>query len=268
MTRGKKNAPGCPQPIAENQAFQLRPAQSGKPGVLLIHGFTASPWEMRPLAEHLCGSGYHVAAVRLPGHGTSPEDLCRRRCEEWIAAARETLDILGREVGQVHAMGLSTGTLVCLALAAERELCSMVLLSPFLAMQHRLAPLTGLLRYFRTYQHRELPDHLSPYYYDRRPLNGIYQICRLIGKIKPLLPRITTPTLAINALGDRTVRAESGYALFQRLSSPCREYHMFGPGTGHGLAAPDQPSWQAMLDLILRFLAALDPPRPLKPGAP
>lgn len=250
----KKKSTDFPPPTPENSPFRLEPGTPGKPGVLLIHGFTASPWEMRPLGEILCRAGYPVAAVRMPGHGTCPGDLARRRFEEWVAETRHTYDVLQRDTGRVHAIGLSTGALVALALAAERELCSMVLLSPFLAMLHRLAPFTGLLRYVRKYQHRELPSHLNAYYYDRRPLNGVYQICRLIRHIRPALPQISAPTLAINALGDLTVKVDSGYDLFRRLGSPIKEYHLFGPLTGHGLATPDHPSWHPMLDLILRFL--------------
>lgn len=258
MSRTKKKQQTVSAPRPENQAFRLRPGVSGNPGILLVHGFTASPWEMRPLGNLLYQAGYSVAAVRLPGHGTTPEDLCRRRYEEWLAETCRTYNLLKQETGKVHSIGISTGALVLLALAAEQNLDSLVLLSPFLSMMHRLAPFTGILRHVRTYQSRPLPEHLTDFYYDRRPINGVYQICRLIRHVRAALPQITTPTLAINALGDRTVKAHSGYELFLRLGSPDKEYHMFGPQTGHGLATPDHPSWQPMLDLIQRFLTRAD----------
>ena len=37
--------------------------------VLLIHGFTATPSQMRPLADVLSAEGYAVRGVLLPGHG-------------------------------------------------------------------------------------------------------------------------------------------------------------------------------------------------------
>lgn len=46
-------------------------------GCFLIHGFTATPWEMRFLGERLHSAGRSVRAVQLMGHGTSPEDLER-----------------------------------------------------------------------------------------------------------------------------------------------------------------------------------------------
>ena len=62
----------------ENRSFVCHP----KPPVcntaaLLVHGFTGTPWEMAPLAHRLASDGIMSVAVRLPGHGTSPEDLAQ-----------------------------------------------------------------------------------------------------------------------------------------------------------------------------------------------
>ncbi|MFB6366963.1 alpha/beta hydrolase [Paenibacillus elgii] len=45
--------------------------------LLLIHGFTGSPSEFRRLGYDLNDLGYTVNAVRLPGHGATPEDMIR-----------------------------------------------------------------------------------------------------------------------------------------------------------------------------------------------
>ena len=44
-------------------------------GCLLIHGFTASPQEMRGLGVHLAEQGYSVLGIRLFGHGTQENDM-------------------------------------------------------------------------------------------------------------------------------------------------------------------------------------------------
>ncbi|HAI32163.1 MAG TPA: hypothetical protein DCM48_22015, partial [Thalassospira sp.] len=41
-------------------------------GVLLVHGFLASPAELRELGEKFAAMGHAVMGVRLAGHGTSP----------------------------------------------------------------------------------------------------------------------------------------------------------------------------------------------------
>src|SRR5512139_3475104 len=52
----------------DNLPFYLAPAATAA-AVLLVHGFSATPWEMRPLAEDLMTRGFACLAVRLPGHG-------------------------------------------------------------------------------------------------------------------------------------------------------------------------------------------------------
>jgi len=47
------------------------------PVVVLVHGFTGSPWELEPLVDALAGAGYAVRAPLLPGHGESPAALAR-----------------------------------------------------------------------------------------------------------------------------------------------------------------------------------------------
>ena len=47
----------------------------GPVGVLLCHGFTGSPQTLRPWAEYLAQQGLTVSLPRLPGHGTTWQDL-------------------------------------------------------------------------------------------------------------------------------------------------------------------------------------------------
>src|SRR5436190_11697172 len=63
----------------------------GPTGVLLTHGFTSSPAEVRPLGLFLAEQGYTVYAPRLAGHGTAPEDLQTTSWPEWVASARAGL---------------------------------------------------------------------------------------------------------------------------------------------------------------------------------
>ena len=96
---------------AGNLPFFTAPPRA-RAAALLVHGFTASPWEMRPVASDLEQRGYACLAVRLPGHGTTPGDLARRRWEEWDAAVTQAFDLLAERFGRVYGVGLSTGALL------------------------------------------------------------------------------------------------------------------------------------------------------------
>lgn len=236
--------------------FLLEPAAAATAGVLLVHGFTASPWEMRLCGEALAQAGFVALGVRLPGHGTTPEDLGGRSCEEWLATVERGWRLLHGRGLRIYGVGQSTGALLLLALATSRPLAGLVLLSPYLRLRHRLAPLTGLLRFFRRFQRRKPapPAH----YYDRRPVAGIYQLDRLLRRVRRELPRVTAPTLVISAEGDRTIRLESADKILSDLGSPHKEYRRFGPEVPHVLVTPENPRWREVLALTVDFLQALE----------
>jgi len=242
----------------ENLPFLLSPQGPARGSVILVHGFTASPWEMKLFGETLVEEGYVALGVRLPGHGTRAEDLAKRRYEEWLEAVSQGYELLSRQGVPCYGIGMSTGALLLLALATSRPLAGMVLLSPFLRLRHRLAPAIALLRLFKRFQPHPVKPELAGYYYDRRPLNGVYQISRLIRLVRSRLSQVTVPTLLIGTAGDQTVDAESARELFRRIASRRKEYHCFGPDVPHVLATRENPRWSETLDLTLAFLRSLE----------
>ncbi len=118
-------SPAASAPIAEGFAL----AGSRPLGCLLVHGFTATPDEMRPLGEALAARGFPVRAVRLAGHGTEVADLAGTRWTDWFASVTEGADRLRREVPALAVAGMSLGALLALHLAATRpaEVSALVL---------------------------------------------------------------------------------------------------------------------------------------------
>ncbi len=238
----------------EQLPFLLTPNRSNGYGILLVHGFTASPREMEPLARFLTQSGFTTMGVRLPGHGTSPEDLAIRRQEEWQQAVEEGYLLLLQHTQKIFGLGLSTGALLTITLAARHPLAGMILLSPFLRMKHRLAPAAGLLRFVKKYQSRPVPPEEAATYYDRRPLHGVHQLNRLCRKVRRLAGQTTIPALLVNGTGDRTVRVDSSLKLFHLLPSQHKVFHLYGPEVGHALTAPENHRRPELYNLILHHL--------------
>src|SRR3989442_11103343 len=63
----------------------------GPIGALLQHGFTGCPASMRPFGEWLADQGMTVIGPRLPGHGTSWEDLEGTTWQDWEGEAEAAL---------------------------------------------------------------------------------------------------------------------------------------------------------------------------------
>jgi carboxylesterase len=226
--------------------------------VLLVHGFSATPWEMRTLAAYLAKRDFACLAVRLPGHGTTPEDLAGRCWEEWLAAVTSGYDLLAAHFPRVYGAGLSTGSLLLLAMALRRQPAGLILLSPYLRLRHRLAPFAGWLRYLKPYQTRPRGSAEAAHYYPRRPLAGVHQINRLLRALPPRLGEITSPALAIHGEGDRTIDIDSGRRLVERLGSAIKVYERLGPDAPHVLTAAENPHRGAVFDLIDKFLEELE----------
>ncbi|HEX6833576.1 MAG TPA: alpha/beta fold hydrolase [Rudaea sp.] len=92
----------------------------GRSGVLLIHGLTGTPNEMRFVAKGLNRNGFTVHGMQLAGHCGTEEDLLKTGWHDWYRSVCEAADVLRKEVDHMFVAGLSMGSLLALKLAADR----------------------------------------------------------------------------------------------------------------------------------------------------
>ena len=78
--------------------------KGGPTGVLLCHGFTGSPQSLRPWAQYLADAGLSVSLPRLPGHGTTWQEMARTRWEDWFAEVNRAFDELQSRSDEVFVM--------------------------------------------------------------------------------------------------------------------------------------------------------------------
>lgn len=93
---------------------------AGPQGVLLIHGLTGTPAEMRVLGKGLHAAGFTVHGMQLPGHCGSVEDLLQTHWEQWYAGVEQAAAQLRTRVDRLYVGGLSMGAVLALALAARQ----------------------------------------------------------------------------------------------------------------------------------------------------
>jgi len=237
----------------ENFPFWLEPEKPARASVVLVHGFSATPREMRPLGEALLEHGYAALGVRLPGHGTSPEDLSTRSYREWVATVKAALNIAATRTPRVYAAGISTGALALLAASREFTHDGMVLMAPFLRLHHPLAPFVWLLRHLLPYETRQIEAELTPFYYARRPLKAIHQLMQLIAEVRRLLPQLDSPALVLASEGDKTADHRSAIRLFERLGSSEKKLELFGEEVPHTMLGDDNPRRNEVIQVCLEF---------------
>ena len=73
-------------------------------GVLLVHGFTSAPKEMRWMGEYLHQQGFTVLGIRLSAHATCPEDMLRSSYTDWLASVEDGYHLLSGAVKTIYSM--------------------------------------------------------------------------------------------------------------------------------------------------------------------
>lgn len=203
--------------------------QAGPIGVLLIHGFTATAAEVRPLAEVLHCNGYTISAPLLPGHYTQPKDLNRVSWQDWVDEVEHAYQQLQQKCSPVLVGGESTGGLLALYLAAKHPQVAAVLayapalklsLSDYDRFRLRLYSL------FIPYVPKEGMDTDSLWQgYPVNPLKGAVQLLKLQDIVHPLLPEITQPVLVVQGTLDKTVHPSVPETIASQVSSQLVQVH-------------------------------------------
>ena len=94
--------------------------EGGRSGVLLIHGLTGTPMEMRLLGKGLNRAGFSVHGMQLAGHCGDVDDLLATGWRDWYASVEKAADDMLTKVDHLFVGGLSMGALLALKLAADR----------------------------------------------------------------------------------------------------------------------------------------------------
>ena len=196
------------------------------PPVLVQHGFTGSPYAMRPWGEHLAAHGFRVVVPRLPGHGTSWRELNVTGWQDWYACAERALldltDAAGRPAGIA---GLSMGGALALRLAQRHpdRVTGLDLVNPVINITD---PRIRFLRVIRLLT-PSLPgiagDIAKPGVteggYDRNPLHALWSQSHLWRAVRDDLGSVTVPLLVHHSLADHVADDSSVRLITERTAS-------------------------------------------------
>ncbi|GII90221.1 alpha/beta hydrolase [Sinosporangium siamense] len=199
--------------------------EGGQVGVLLCHGFTGTPQSMRPWGEHLAAAGLTVSLPRLPGHGTTWQEMNRTRWEDWYAELDLAFGDLRGRCAEVFVMGLSMGGCMALRLAEVygETVRGVVTVNPSLAIDVPLLRLAPLLKLFVPSVPGVSGDIKKPgvteLAYTRTPVRAAATLPRLWSLVQSELYRITQPVLVYHSPEDHVVKPESVRILRERLTN-------------------------------------------------
>jgi carboxylesterase len=190
------------------EAFSHR---GGTTGVLLCHGFTGSPQSLRPWAEYLAGAGLSVSLPRLPGHGTTWQEMARTRWEDWFAEADRAFEELRCWSEEIFVMGLSMGGCLALRLAELHgpAVSGLVVVNPSVTADTRLIALAPVLKLvvpsLKGIASDIKKENVSELGYDRVPVRAVATLPGLWRKTKDHLGDLSQPVLVYRSTTDHVV---------------------------------------------------------------
>ncbi|MFG1175062.1 alpha/beta hydrolase [Erwiniaceae bacterium CAU 1747] len=239
--------------------------QGGRTGVLLIHGLTGTPTEMRGVAREFHRAGFTVYALQLAGHCGSVEDLIATRWQDWYQSVIDGAEKLLRQVDTLFVCGLSMGAVLALKYAASHpdsvagvlaysvtfryDGWSIPPLSRFAAPW--LLPLAGMLNVGRRRMFNEEPPYgirnelLRKKIADKmlsgdsaaaglpgNPWSSLNEFLLLSRNVRRKLHHIHTPCLLIHATDDDISHRRNAELVRDRIAGPVElvllpnSYHM------------------------------------------
>lgn len=204
-------------------------ADKGRVGALLVHGFTGSPQGLRALGEYLAERGVAVLGPRLPGHGTTWQDLNRRKAQEWADAVELGFHEIAAERDEVFIVALSFGAALAFELAARYpdEVSGIVTIAGLVftkdprrfaapVIRRLVASLPGVGNDIADPEGREIA-------YDRLPTSAAHEMLRFIKRANLGLPAIRCPLLVMHSKNDHTVHPANAQHIYDTVGSPDKE---------------------------------------------
>jgi carboxylesterase len=209
--------------LAGNRSFFLKPKRASRGSILLLHGFSASPHEVREAGLHLQAQGYTVYAPRLAGHGVGQPDFDSKGMKDWIADAETAYDCLRQDGKKLILIGHSGGGLLVTMLAQkyQREIACLILAAPAFRLADPMAPwsLIPWVRWFRPTLHFKAVHPDSKYWtlsYSSSRIAELVRLGRLAAKDSLGL---RLPILMLQSRGDDLVSSRFNERIFQQLPS-------------------------------------------------
>jgi carboxylesterase len=201
----------------------------GATGVLLLHGYTSSPQNMKDLGLYLAEGGLAVAAPLLPGHGTTWQDLNTKTLDDWVGVVEASFEDLSSRTEEVFVVGLSFGASLALDLAARlpERVAGVVTLAGFVMTKdpkRHLAPLIARLTASLPGVGNDIADPEGrEIVYDRLPTRSTRHMLRMIDRARAALPDVRCPVLVMHSRNDHTVLPYNAKYIYNHVGTEDKE---------------------------------------------
>ena len=229
--------------------FILKHDNNSKGAVLLFHGLTGSPFELKKYGQFLYNNGYDVFAECLPGHGEKFEEIYTVKYENWLDFAYSRFEELKSKYEKVFVSGLCLGAVLALSVGIKykNEVSGIIALSTTLYLDGWRLPwykcfmpiaLATILRFY--YNYPECEPHGVKNIKTRNavkklpakgdvgmndfPMTGFKELLELSAVVRKNLEKVVAPILLIHSKEDDLTSIRSSEIVNNNISSKDKEY--------------------------------------------
>jgi esterase/lipase/1-acyl-sn-glycerol-3-phosphate acyltransferase len=224
----EKDLPGLGKPF-------LLPAFRRKIGVVLVHSYLAVPEEVRFLANYLRRKGFWVYAPRLPGHGTTAEDLSSIKYQEWMDSVEIGFALMDAICDRVVVGGVAVGGSLALNLAARVQEVKGVfaVCPPFTLRDYSVNFMPAvdvwnrMLNKMKGEGEKQFMafSHGNSYVnYLKNPVAGVHQIGEFLDATEKRYSEIRQPALIIQADKNPVVDPRGARKIYGKIESDQKEF--------------------------------------------
>jgi len=262
---------------ADPEPFLFEPDAPNEIGIVLVHGFLASPAQVRGFGKKLVHHGYTVLGVRLKGHGTSPWDLRERSWEDWFESVSRGYESISALTRRVFVVGFSSGGALALRLAADRpeRLAGVAAVSVPVKFQNKnmvFVPLmhgaNELVRWMSSYEGImpfRLNDSEQPEInYSHMPIRGLHELRQMVDDMQGHLQDVRCPVLVLQGSDDPVVVPDSADLIFDRIVHADKTMKIIS-SQRHGILNEDIGNTQQLILDFITKQTALEKPELLAP---
>ena len=234
--------------MAKSLDFEFKHEKKCARAVLLFHGMTGSPYEMKKMGRALYDADFDVFCYCLPGHGTSTVNIKTVRWQDWYMDSVNHYKELIKEYKEVYLGGLCLGGVLALAIAEEYEdVRGIVSLSTTLFLDGWTIPwynffmpigVCTILRYYYSFPEREpyglknavLRKKIAALQkrnteaLDNYPMSCIYELLKFSKITQKNMFKVKSPILLIHAKEDDLTSTKSAKFVYKNAGSKIKEY--------------------------------------------
>ncbi len=228
--------------------FELLHEEPTEKAVLLFHGLTGSPFEMKKYGTFLFKKGFDVFCYSFPGHGERISEIQSVTWNDWCEFAQEKYDKLRPNYKDFFTSGLCLGAAISVYLGENNnDLTGIVALSSTLFLDGFCIPWTismlplalhTIIRFYYSFPEDEclgVKNELTrkslakimsktTLSMDNYPLNCVKGLLKLSKHVRKNLNKVTCPIICIHSKYDNLASTKGAKIIIRNVSSKIKEY--------------------------------------------